>query len=63
MCVKWPYGGMPDSSTTKIWTPIFELHVVRCGSKVRHQKDVCFKESEPRVQNLLTNSRFNGQHD
>ena len=37
------------------WTPIIEWHVVRCGSKNIHQKDVtCFEQTGLFAQNLLT---------
>ena len=45
---------MPNSNIAIIWTPIPEWYVVRCGSKNGHQKDMCSKEIELRVQNILT---------
>jgi hypothetical protein len=36
------------------WIPIFEWCIVKCGSKNRHQKDMCLKEIGKHIQNLLT---------
>ena len=33
---------MPRSNTTRIWTPMFELYVVRSDSKNDYQKDVVY---------------------
>ena len=44
---------MPKSNIARIWTPIFEWYEGRCGSKNRHQKDMCLKEIEVRAQNML----------
>lgn len=33
---------------------IFVWYVVMCGSKYRHQKDMCLKESGLHVQNMTT---------
>ena len=56
---------MPHSRTTIIWTPTFELYVVRCGSKNRHQKDIVCLEEEIglRAQNYVNYSKLNGQHN
>jgi hypothetical protein len=37
--------------------------VVRCGSKVGHQKDMYLNDIGLYVQNMLNHSRLNGQHD
>ena len=44
---------MPDSNIAVIWTPVFEW-LIRCGSKNRHQKDMCLKEIGLQAQNMLT---------
>ena len=38
-----------------ICTPIFELNVVKCASKNRHQKGMCLKVIKLNAQYLLTN--------
>ena len=43
--------GVPKSNIARIWTPIFEWYEVRCGSRNRHQKDMCSKEIRLRAQN------------
>ena len=45
---------MLDSNIVIIWTLIFEWCVVRRESKNGHQKDMCLKEIELCVQNMLT---------
>jgi hypothetical protein len=45
--------GVPKSNIARIWTPTFEWYEVRCGSRNRHQKDMCLKEIRLRAQNLL----------
>ena len=37
-----------------MWTPLFEVCGVRCGSKNGHYKDMCSKEIELRAEILLT---------
>ena len=37
---------------------MFDLYVVRCGSKNRHQKDMCSKENGLCAQNMLTILHF-----
>ena len=50
------------SITPKIWTPIFEWCVVRCGSKNGQLKYV-FKRDWTTCLKYVTHSRFNGQHN
>ena len=45
---------VPNSNTTIIWTPIFELYVIICGTKYGYQNDMSFKATELCVQNMLT---------
>ena len=45
---------MRNSNMAIIWTPIFEWHVVRWGSKNGHQKYMYLKEIGLRAQNMLT---------
>jgi hypothetical protein len=40
--------------TRVIWTTRFEWYVVRCGSKNKHQKDVCLEEIELRAQDMIS---------
>ena len=47
-------GGHPNFNTRIIWTPIFEWHVLRIGSKNKHQNDMCLKEIGLHAQNTLT---------
>ena len=54
---------MPNSNTTKIWTPIFECYLVRCKSKNEHQKDMCLSKIGLCAQKFAINSRLSGQHD
>jgi hypothetical protein len=35
---------VPNLVTYLNQTPILELHVVRCGSEIGYQKDICSKE-------------------
>ena len=44
----------PYSVTCLHWIPIFELHVVRCGSKNGHQKDLCLDEIGLCAQKMVT---------
>ena len=37
-----------------MWTPLFEVCGVMCGSKNGHYKDMCTKEIELRAQIILT---------
>ena len=37
-----------------MWTPLFEVCGVRCGSKNGHYEDVCLKEIQLRAQIMLT---------
>jgi hypothetical protein len=61
----WGKADVPYSDTTRIWTPKFEWYFLRCGSKIRHQKDtMCWKfEIGLRAQNMQTHPRTNSQHD
>ena len=45
---------MPNFNTTIRWTPIFEWNVDWCGSKNKHQNNICLKEMGRRAQNTLT---------
>ena len=45
---------VPNSNTTIIQTPILDWYVVKCGSKNRHQKDMCSKYIGSLAQNMLT---------
>jgi hypothetical protein len=42
-----------NPNTRVIWTPRFEWYVVRCGSKNKHQKDVCLEDIELRAQDMI----------
>ena len=44
---------VPKSNTTKIWTPIFDGHVVRCGSKTGTKK-TCLQKIGLHAPNILT---------
>ena len=37
-------SNMRKSIVAIIWTPTFEWYVVGCGSKNKHQKDMCVEE-------------------
>ena len=46
---------VPKLNTIIFWTPILEWHVVKCGSKNGHQRDMCLKEIQAlHAQNMLT---------
>ena len=44
----------PYSFTFVIYKLIFQWHVVKCGSKKKHQKTMCFKEIGLRAKNVIT---------
>ena len=43
-----------NPNTIVIWTPRFEWYVVKCGSKNKHQRDKCLKDTELRAQDMIT---------
>lgn len=53
---------MPKTTTTIIWTLIFELYVVWCGSKHWHKCDICLKDTgfcAPRNMITIMGLKFN----
>ena len=54
---------VPDSVTKLNWTSTFMWYVVRCGSKNKYQKDMCLKEIEQHVLNMMFTLKFNSQHN
>ena len=40
--------------TSLNWTPIFEWHVVKCGSNNKYKKDMCLKDTRLHAQNTQT---------
>jgi hypothetical protein len=54
LCTSYHKVDMLTSNTTIICTPIIERHVVRCGSKNWHQKELCLKETQHRAQIFAT---------
>ena len=53
---------MPNSVTYFDGTPVFVWYVVRCGSKNRHQKDMCSNILDT-CSNSNTHSRPNNQQE
>ena len=51
---------MPKSNTTKIWTPIIDKYVVRCGSKTGTKK-TCLQKIGLHAANILNHSRLKSQ--
>ena len=59
-CVK---VNLPNSVIYLHWTPIFEWHVIRCGSKIIHLKRHVFNRDWTTCSNIVNHSRVNSQHN